>query len=148
MPKFPTESKRSVTVKVPINRAYKYFWNVTGHAPCIPGLDSCERAGADTNRFTGPVSITVVYTARYQGNGRDEIRYAGSGAKGDNTDIEGVIRLASSGDNATKVSLQQIIAPETPVPRLLQGLMRAFVEKEASEALREFLQNVKRDLEG
>ena len=153
MAKFPTESERSITVKAPIAKVYKYFWDVPGHAPAIPGLDTCRKVSTNTYRFvyeprsTGPVSITARYTARYKGNGKDEINYQGTAAKDDNTDMDGTIRLEPAGEKGTKVTIRQKIAPETPVPKLLQGLVRGFVQKEASGALEEFLQNVKKALE-
>jgi carbon monoxide dehydrogenase subunit G len=154
MAKFPTDVERSVTAKVPLARAYAYLWDVAGSsAECIPGLDSCKPAGDDTYRFTyeerstGPVSMVVRYTARYEGNGVDRITFEGINGKGDNTDVTGVIRLQPSGAEATKISLRQTLAPDTPVPRLLQGLLKSFVEKEASDAVKQYLANVKRQLE-
>ena len=154
MAKFPTEVERSVTVRVPLAQAYEYLWNVVGSSPCIPGLDSCKRIGKDTYRFTyterstGPVSLVVRYTAQYETNGKDRITFTGTSADGDNTDVSGVIRLQASGADATKVSLRQMVAPDTPVPRLLQVLIRSFVEREAADAVKEYLANVKRALEG
>ncbi|MDP3936730.1 MAG: SRPBCC family protein [Deltaproteobacteria bacterium] len=154
MARFPTDAKRSITVKVPLARTYKFFWDVPGHAKLIPGLDSCKRVGPDIYRFvyeprsTGPVTITAQYTARYKGNGKDEIKYEGMANNGDNTDIAGVIRLDEAGDKGTKVTIQQTIAPDTPVPKLVQGLVRSFVEREASNALKEFLENIKKELQG
>ena len=153
MAKFPTEVERSVTVKVPLAKAYKYLWDVVGSSDCIPGIDSCKRVAKDTYRFayaersTGPVSLTVRYTARYDGNGKDHITFEGTAAEGDNTDVSGVIRLQASGPDATKITLRQTLAPDTPVPWLLQGLIRSFVEREAAEALKQYLTNVKRSLE-
>ncbi len=153
MAKFPTEVERSVTVKASIARAYKYLWDVVGSSECIPGIDACKRVGKDTYRFlyqersTGPVSLVVQYTARYAGNGSDEITFEGTAAEGDNTDVSGVIRLHASSPDTTKISLRQTLAPDTPVPRLLQGLIRSFVEREAAEALKQYLANVKRALE-
>jgi carbon monoxide dehydrogenase subunit G len=153
MAKFPTEVERSVTVKVPLARVYAYLWDVAGSAECIPGIDSCKRVGEDTYKFiyaersTGPVSLTVQYTARYDGNGKDEIRFEGTAAKDDNTDVSGVLKLKASGADATKISLRQTLAPDTPVPRLLQGLIRSFVEKEAADAAKDYLANIKRSLE-
>lgn len=86
------------------------------------------------------------YTARYEGNGTDRITFEGTAAEGDNTDVSGVIRLQASGE-ATKITLRQTLAPDTPVPRLLQGLIRSFVEREAAEVLKQYLANVKRTLE-
>jgi carbon monoxide dehydrogenase subunit G len=154
MAKFPTEVERSVTVKIPLARAYQYLWDVVGSSACIPGLDSCKAVGNDTYRFvyeersTGPVSLIVQYTARYEGNGKDRISFEGTGAKGDNTDVGGVIRLQAAGADATKIILRQTLAPDTPVPRLLQGLIRSFVEKEAADAAKQYLANVKQALEG
>jgi len=153
MAKFPTDVERSVTVKVPLAKAYEYLWDVVGSSSCIPGIDACKRVGDDTYRFiyaersTGPVSMVVQYTAKYQGNGTDRITFASTTAKGDNTDVTGTIRLQAAGPEATKITLKQMLAPDTPVPRLLQGLLKSFVEKEASEALKEYLANVKRTLE-
>jgi hypothetical protein len=64
------------------------------------------------------------YTARYEGNGLDTIRLA-----------------------ATRVRFAQTIAPDTPVPRLLQGLIRSFVQREAASAVRRLLDNVRREVE-
>lgn len=153
MAKFPTEVEKSVTIKVPLSQAYAYMWDVVSSSRCIPGLESCKRVGDDTYRFlyqersTGPVSLVVQYTARYEGNGKDRISFEGTTAKGDNTDVEGVIRLRPSGEQATRLTLKQTIAPDTPVPRLLQGLIRSFVEKEAAEALKDYLANIKQELE-
>jgi hypothetical protein len=154
MAKFPTEVERAVTVHVPLARAYAFFWDVVGSSCCIPGLERCEALGADTYRFvydersTGPVSLIVRYTARYSGNGTDEIRFRGVAASEDNTDVDGVIRLAASGPDAARVTLRQTLAPDTPVPWLLQGVLRSFVKKEADDAVGEYLQGVKRALEG
>src|SRR5215472_9141118 len=52
MAKFPTQVEASITVKAPLDRAYKYLWDVVGSAKCIPGLASCKRVGDDTYRFT------------------------------------------------------------------------------------------------
>jgi len=151
--KFPTEVEKSVTVKVPLSRAYAYMWDVVGSSRCIPGLKSCKRIGDDTYRFlyqersTGPVTLVVQYTARYEGNGTDKISFEGTTAKGDNTDVKGVIRLQPSGEQATRLTLKQTVAPDTPVPRLLQGLIRSFVEKEAADAVKEYLAKVKQELE-
>jgi carbon monoxide dehydrogenase subunit G len=152
MAKFPTEVERETTVRVPLARAYAFFWDVATSARCIPGIDRCERTADDTYRFvfqersTGPVSMIVRYTAHYTGNGRDEIQFHGVGAPEDNTDVDGAIRLASAGPDATHVTLRQTIAPDTPVPRLLQGLIRSFVQTEAEGAVDAYLEAVKRTL--
>lgn len=153
MAKFPTEVERSVTARVPLARAYDYLWDVVGSSCCVPGIDSCKRVSKDTYRFiyqersTGPVSMVVQYTARYEGNGIDQIAFESKGAKGDNADVSGVIRLQPSGTEATHIMLRQMIAPDTPIPRLLQGLVRSFVEREAAEGVQSYLANVKRALE-
>ena len=153
MAKFPTQVERSVTVKVPLERAYKYLWDVAGSAQCIPGLASCRRVGVDTFRFiyeersSGPVTLSVQYTAHYATDGKTTISFASTTAKGDNTDVDGELRLQKSGAGATKITLRQTLAPDTPVPRLLQGLIRGLVEKEAAAAATEYLGNVKRALE-
>ena len=134
-------------------RAYEYLWDVVGSSSCIPGLDSCKEVGKDTYRFvyrersTGPVSLVVRYTARYEGNGVDQIAFASTAAKGDNTDVSGVIRLRPHGADATRITLRQMIAPDTPIPRLLQTLVRSFVEREAAEGVGQYLANVKKALE-
>jgi carbon monoxide dehydrogenase subunit G len=154
MAKFPTDVERSVTAKVPLARAYAYLWDVVGSSECIPGIDSCKAVANNTYRFvyaersSGPVSMVVQYTARYEGNGVDKISFEGINAQGDNTDVSGVIRLQASGPDATKISLKQTLAPDTPVPRLLQGFLKSYVEKEAAEAAKQYLANLKRQLEG
>jgi carbon monoxide dehydrogenase subunit G len=154
MAKFPTEVERSVTVQVPLAAAYTYLWNVVGSSSCVPGLQRCEAVGDDTYRFTyaerstGPVSLVVRYTARYSSNGVDQITFENTGAKDDNTDVNGTIRLQASGTDATRIHLRQMIAPDTPIPRLLQSLIKSFVEKEAADGARQYLANVKRALEG
>jgi carbon monoxide dehydrogenase subunit G len=153
MAKFPTEVERSVSVRVPPARAYAFFWDVAGSARCIPGIDRCDTVGENTYRFvyqersTGPISLVVRYTARYTGNGTDEIRFHGIAAPDDNTDVDGLIRLAPKGTDATRVVLRQTIAPDTPVPWLLQGLIRSFVQKESDTAVGDYLAAVKRTLE-
>lgn len=153
MAKIPTDVERSVTVRVPIARAYAYLWDVVGSSACVPGLASCTKVASDTYRFvyeersTGPVSMVAQYTARYDGNGADEIAFEGTSAAGDNTDVKGVITLRAEGPDATQVTLRQHLAPDTPVPRLLHGLVRSFVEREASDATASYLANLKRALE-
>ena len=152
MAKFPTDVERTVTVQVTPERAYAFFWDVVESSRCIPGIDRCEAVGDDTYRFvyeersTGPVSLAVRYTARYSGNGADEIRYRGVAAADDNTDVDGTIRLEPKG-NATTIVLRQTIAPDTPVPRLVQGLIKSFVQKEAETAVDAYLAAVRRLLE-
>lgn len=153
MAKFPTEVERSVTVQVPIAKAYKFFWNVVGSASCIPGLDQCKKVGKDTYEFvyeprsTGPITMVARYTAKYQGNGKDAIAFTSVAAKEDNTDVVGEILLQPSGKDATKVILKQTLAPDTPVPRLLQSLIRSFVDKEAADTAKQYLAKVKTTLE-
>jgi carbon monoxide dehydrogenase subunit G len=153
MAKFPTEVERSVTVHVPIAKAYKFFWNVVGSASCIPGLDQCKKVGKNTYEFvyeprsTGPITMIARYTAKYEGNGKDSISFNSIAGKEDNTDVEGEIQLQPSGKDATKVVLKQTLAPDTPVPRLLQSLIRSFVDKEAADTAKQYLANVKSTLE-
>jgi carbon monoxide dehydrogenase subunit G len=153
MAKFPTEVERSVTVKAPIDKAYQYLWDVVGSASCIPGIDSCDPVDDATYRFTfekrstGPVSMIVRYTARYEGNGKDKITFIGTNAAGDNTEVTGTIRLQASNPAATKIVLRQMLAPDTPVPRLLQGFLKSFVEQEAADTVKQYLANVKKALE-
>jgi hypothetical protein len=45
------------------------------------------------------------------------------------------------------VHFTQTIAPDTPVPRLMQGLIRSFVQREAASAVHGFLDNVRREME-
>jgi len=151
MAKFPTEIEESVTVPASIDRVYAFLWDVVGSAACIPGIDRCENVGPDTYRFvykersTGPVSMTVRYTARYRGNGRDDISFEGISATDDNTDVRGQLRLAGEGDH-TRITLKQRIAPDTPVPWLLQSLIRSFVEAETAGAARDYLANLRKSL--
>jgi carbon monoxide dehydrogenase subunit G len=153
MAKFPTEVERSVTVNVPIEQAYKYLWDVVGSSECIPGLDSCKRVSTNTYRFlyeersTGPVKMVVRYTAKYETNGKDRINFVSTADSADNTDVDGLIRLQASGPDKTKITLRQAVAPDTPVPRLLQGLIRSFVESEAADTVKSYLANIKRALE-
>ncbi len=154
MAKFPTEAECSVTISAPIERVYAYMWDVAASSSCIAGLESCQATGeADTYCFTyeprstGPVTMVVRYTAAYSGNGRDEIRFKSCDAAGDNTDVDGLISMVSKGDNQTELSLRQMLAPDTPVPRLVQGLIRSFVESEAAQGVENYLAEVKKALE-
>jgi hypothetical protein len=90
--------------------------------------------------------MTVRYTARYQGNGKDRITFEGTNAKDDNTEVSGSIRLQTSGES-TKIVLKQLLAPDTPVPRLLQGFLKSYVVQEAADAVKQYLVNVKKTLE-
>ena len=152
MAKFPTEVESTVTVKVPIERAYKYLWDVVGSSTCIPGLKSCKKVATNTYQFiydersTAGISIAVQYTAAYTGDGKGAITFVGKPAKGDNTDVDGEIRLEKAG-GGTRITLRQMVAPDTPVPSLLQRLVRSFAEKEASDSVRAYLANVKKTLE-
>jgi hypothetical protein len=91
--------------------------------------------------------MVVRYTAKYETNGKDRISFESCEASGDNTDVKGLIRLQASGPDKTKITLRQEVAPDTPVPRLLQGLIRSFVESEAAETVKNYLANIKRALE-
>jgi carbon monoxide dehydrogenase subunit G len=153
MAKFPTEVEKSITVNLPLQAVYAYLWDVVGSSACIPGLDQCKPTGDDTYRFrfqersTGPFSLRLQYTARYEGNGKDRISFESISAAGDNADCKGVLRLQANGAGATRIMLKQMIAPDTPVPRLLQGLVRSFVENEAADGVKQYLASVKRALE-
>jgi carbon monoxide dehydrogenase subunit G len=152
MAKFPTEVESSVTVKVPIEKAYKYLWDVVGSSQCIPGLTNCKKVGVNTYQFvydprsTAGIVITVQYTAAYKGDGKRAITFVGTAAKGDNTDVDGEIRLEKAG-SGTKITLRQLVAPDTPVPSLLQRLVKSFAEREALAAVQDYLANVKKTLE-
>jgi len=153
MAKFPTDVNESVTIAAPRERVYAYLWDVVGSSHCVPDLAACERVGPDTYRFisrersAGPVSMVARYTARYEGNSVDTIRFESVPVESDNTDVRGMIALEKAGEGATRVLLAQTIAPDTPVPRLLQGLIRSFVQREAASAVRGFLDNVRREME-
>ena len=129
------------------------FSTILSTSHCVPDLATCERVGPDTYRFVsrersaGPVSMVAIYTARYEGNGVDTIRFESLPLEGENTDVRGVIALEEAAEAATRVRFTQTIAPDTPVPRLLQGLIRSFVEREAASAVRGFLDNVRREVE-
>ena len=153
MAKFPTDVDESVTIAAPQERVYAYFWDVVGSSRCVPDLATCERVGPDTYRFisrersAGPVSMVARYTARYEGNGVDRIRFESLSVEGDNTDVSGTLVLEPTAENGTRARLTQTIAPDTPVPRLLQGLIRSFVQNEAASGVRGFLDNVRREME-
>ena len=153
MAKFPTDVEEAVTIAAPRERVYAFFWDVVGSSHCVPDLATCERVGADTYRFisrersAGPVSMVARYTARYEGNGVDAIRFESLSLVDDNTDVRGAIALESAGETSTRVRLTQMIAPDTPVPRLVQGLIRSFVQREAASAVKGFLDNVRREVE-
>jgi hypothetical protein len=154
MAKFPTEVEQSITVQAQLVPVYQYLWSVVKTSRQIPGLESCKRVAKDTYRFTydeksrGPVTLVVCYTAQYAGNGTDLISYEGLAAVEDNTDVRGSFRLQRRGAGATQITLQQMLAPEVPIPRLLQGLVRPLVEREQAYGVRQYLANVKRVLEG
>jgi len=153
MAKFPTDVDESVTIAAPRERVYAYFWDVVGSSRCVPDLSTCERVGADTYHFVskersaGPVSMVARYTAHYEGNGVDRIRFESVPVDGDNTDVRGTIVLEPAVKAGTRVHFTQTIAPDTPVPRLVQGLVRSFVQREAASAVRGFLGNVRREME-
>ena len=92
--------------------------------------------------------MSVRYTARYEGNGKDRILFRSVGAEGDSADVDGTFSLHALGEDTTRIELRQMIAPETPVPRLLQGMIRSFVEREAAGEIEQFLDGVRRALEG
>ena len=153
MAKFPTDVNESVTIAASCERVYAYLWDVVGSSRCVPDLATCERVGPDTYRFisrersAGPVSMVARYTARYEGNGVDQIRFESLSVEGDNTDVRGAIVLEKTAETTTRVRLTQTIAPDTPVPRLVQGLVRSFVQQEAASAVRGFLGNVRQEVE-
>jgi hypothetical protein len=153
MAKFPTDVDESVTIAAPRQRVYAYLWDVLGASHCVPDLATCERVGPDTYHFVsrersaGPVSMVACYTARYEGNGVDTIRFESLPNESDNTDVRGVIALEEGVQASTRVRFTQTIAPDTLVPRLLQGLIRSFVQREAASAVRGFLDNVRREVE-
>ena len=93
------------------------------------------------------MSMVARYTARYEGNGVDRIHFESLPVDDDNTDVSGTIVLEGTAENGTRVRLTQTIAPDTPVPRLVQGLVRSFVQREAAASVRGFLGNIQRELE-
>jgi carbon monoxide dehydrogenase subunit G len=153
MAKFPAEAERSVTVEVPIRRAYEFLWDVVGSSRCFPGIESCSRVGAETYRFRyheisiAGLSMAVRYTVRYRGNGKTMIEYESIAGDDDNTDVRGVIRLEQREKGETRITVRQVLAPDTPVPRLLQSLARSFVDGGAGRVLERYLDHVKHALE-
>src|SRR5262249_17689186 len=117
MAKFPTDVDESVTIAAPCERGYAYFWGVVRSSRCVPDLATCERVDPDPFRFVsrersaGPVSMVARYTARYEGNGVDRIRFESLPVEGDNTDVRGTIVLERTAETATRVRLTQTIAP-------------------------------------
>ena len=152
MAKFPTEVSESVVLPVSLADAYAFFRDVPTSARCIPGLDRCEASGDDVYRFVFEEprrdrSACASRTPRATpGTAPTKIRFASTAAGGDNTDVDGVIRLERVDDGHTRVTLRQMLAPDTPVPRLLQGLIKSFVQGEAQQAASDYLANVTRTL--
>lgn len=70
------------------------------------------------------------------------ILFEGISAAEDNTDVRGQLRLWPEQDR-TRVTLKQRLALDTPVPWLLQSLIRSFVEAEAGGAARNSLANLR-----
>jgi len=60
------------------------------------------------------------------------------------TEVERAVEIAVPARVYTRVGDD---TSDTPVPRLLQGLIRSFVEREAATAVEQYLANVKRALE-
>lgn len=153
MAKFPTDVEDSVTVRAPLDRVYAFLADPLAWSDCMPGIDECKKAKGGAVRYrykertAGPVSMTVCFTVRYEGNGADEITFESVGAAGDNTEVRGAIRLKSAGKGSTRITFKQMAAPDTPIPGLLQGMVRSLVEREAANGLREQLDNIKRTLE-
>lgn len=153
MAKSPTEGERSVTVRAPMPRVYEYLWDVVGSSKCIDGLKRCKRTKAETSCFEyaerspGPIWLTVRYTVRYDGNGRDRISFQSLNASGDHTDVTGSIRLEETSPDSTRIVLRQSVAPETPIPSLMQGMIRSVVEREAGEGVRRQLMKIKKVLD-
>jgi hypothetical protein len=109
MAKFPTDVDESVTIAAPRERVYAYLWDVVGASHCVPDVATCERVGPDTYRFVsqersaGPVSMVARYTARYEGNGLDTIRFESLPLEGENTDVRGVIALEGAAEAGASV---------------------------------------------
>src|SRR5574337_762204 len=103
MAKFPAEAEKSITVKAPAARTYKFLWDVMQSAHCIPGLVDCKRVRTNTYEFqyreitAGPVRHVARYTARYEGNGTDRITFTSVPASDGNTEIDGVFQLQAQG---------------------------------------------------
>ena len=155
MAKFPTTSSAEITVATTMKKAYAFLWNVgdEAHRLCVDGLEKCDECGDDTYLFVfepksaGPVSIDIRYTSHYEGNGKDRIDFKSVDAEGDNTEVEGHLALSSAGRGKTTIRIEQTIAPETPVPRLVQSLVRSIAESEAAEGVKQYLEKVKAALE-
>ncbi len=97
-------------------------------------------------KFPTGVTESVAYTACSTGNGTDQIRFESTGAPDDNTDVQGVVRLERVDADHTRVTVSQMLAPDTPVPRLLQSLIKSYVQGEATKAARDYLANVQTKL--
>jgi hypothetical protein len=128
MAKFPTEVDESVTIAAPRQRVYAYLWDVVGASRCVPDLATCERVGPDTYHFVsrersaGPVSMVARYTARYEGNGVDTIRFESLPNESDNTDVRGdCSRGRSAGRHAGTLHAND--RPGYAGARLVQGLI-------------------------
>ncbi|MGD9764422.1 MAG: SRPBCC family protein [Candidatus Binatia bacterium] len=152
MAKFPTAMESATTVAVPIARVYAMLWDVVGSSSCIPGLARCTRVGPQTYAFAyrevslAGVSMAVRYTTRYEGDGERVIRFTSVDAPEDNTEVDGELRLESAGDG-TRIALRQTLAPNTPVPALLQRMVKSVAEREADRVANRYMQNLKQALE-
>ena len=83
--------------------------------------------------------MTVQYTARYENDGKSAISFASTTRQGRQHRRGRRDPAAEERGRGTKITLRQKLAPDTPVPTLLQGLIRGFVEKEAANAAAEYL---------
>lgn len=154
MSRFPTRAEKSIVIAAPASAVYSYVWNVASACRGIPGLSVSRHGAEDTYRFEysndsqGPVTLQVRYTAKFIGNGKDKIRYFSSPTDGEDTaEVEGCVLIREIGPGKAQLTLRQELAPETPVPRFLPNLLRAYVQTEATAAVEAYLRNAKRNLE-
>ena len=152
MTKIPTKTNKTIRVKAPLKKVFDYMSDVTESSKCQPGVEKVEEIDDRTYRWTqkekdyGPVKFQVTYTLHYDTNDKDRITWKSTGEG--NTDVEGGVWLKAIDDKTTEVKVENALASDVPIPRLMKAVAKPIANKELEKTVNAYLENLKKAIEG
>ncbi len=149
MPKIPATESQTFEVKAPMETVYATFADPEIVKENFVGLERAEMKGNGEVRWIleekvdKGIRFRGDYTVRYEGNGKDRIRWH---TLAGNIDSEAEVALTEI-PSGVRVRYRETIAPDLPIPRLMAKIFRPIVAREVRKDLVKYVENVKRYLE-
>jgi carbon monoxide dehydrogenase subunit G len=141
--------QKSVSLNVPLERAFAFLVDVEKSGKLWDGIEKIEKTGDNryrwvlTERSTAGLKFKGDYVCQYANNGKDEITW--SYVSG-NMKSSGRYRLTASGSTVT-LNMSIDSEADAPIPSLMKAVAKPFAQSELNKGVDSFVVNLRRTLE-